>query len=167
MHEAIGLVGFENDSATKPSYDLIVPREAVHSRASLQSIVRWVLIIFYGSAGVLHLLATDKFLLIVPSIVPFARQVVQFTGLCEIAGAVALLIPSLRYSAGVMLALYAVCVFPANIKHAVDGINVPGLPTSWWYHVPRLLFQPVFVWAALFCADVTRWPFARSTRKAN
>ncbi len=118
------------------------------------------MIVFYGGAGVLHFTAADKFLLIVPSLVPFARQVVQFTGVCEIAGAIGLLIPRLRALAGIMLALYAAFVFPANIKHAIYGIDVPGLPTSWWYHGPRLLFQPVLVWAALFAADVTRWPIA-------
>lgn len=140
------------------------PRQTTHARASLQTALRWLLVAFYGGAGVLHLLATDKFLLIVPPIVPFARQVVQLTGICEIAGAVGLLVPSLRTIAGVMLALYAVCVFPANIKHAINGIDVPGLPTSLWYHIPRLLFQPLFVWAALFCTDVTRWPLARTGR---
>ena len=60
-----------------------------------------------------------------------------------------------------MLALYAVCVFPANIKHAFEGIDVPQLPHSWWYHGPRLLAQPVLVWWALFAAGVTDWPFGR------
>jgi hypothetical protein len=46
---------------------------------------------------------------------------------------------------GVMLALYAVCVFPANIKHAIDSVQLPQLPTSWWYHAPRLALQPVLV----------------------
>jgi uncharacterized membrane protein len=141
--------------------------QPAHPGANVQCVLRWMLIVFYGSAGGLHLLATDKFMLIVPSIVPFARQVVQFTGLCEIAGAIALSISRLRVVAGVMLALYAVCVFPANIKHAIDGINVPGLPSSWWYHIPRLLFQPVFVWAALFGADVTRWPFRKPSGGAK
>jgi uncharacterized membrane protein len=58
-----------------------------------------------------------------------------------------------------MLALYAVCVFPANIKHALDGIAVPGLPSSWLYHGPRLAFQPVLVWMALYAGGATSWPF--------
>jgi uncharacterized membrane protein len=68
---------------------------------------------------------------------------------------------SLRWWAGVMLALYAVCVFPANIKHAVDNIQLPQLPTGWWYHAPRLLLQPVITWWALYCGEVVSWPFGR------
>jgi uncharacterized membrane protein len=60
-----------------------------------------------------------------------------------------------------MLAVYAVCVFPANIKHAIDAVQLPELPTSWWYHAPRLAAQPVIVWWALYCGQVVNWPFNR------
>ena len=95
-----------------------------------------------------------------PDWVPAPREVILFTGACEIAGAVALIIRSLRWWAGVMLALYAVGVFPANIKHAVYDIQLPGLPKSWWYHAPRLaLHQPVVAWWGLYSAQVVTWPF--------
>ena len=116
---------------------------------------------FYLAAGLLHLTAADKFLLIVPDWVPYPRAVVLVTGVCEILGALALFPSRTRRLAGVMLALYAVCVFPANIKHAFAGVHVEGLPDSWWYHAPRLAFQPVLVWWALYASGVTSWPFAR------
>jgi uncharacterized membrane protein len=103
----------------------------------------------------------DAFLPTVPDWVPMPREVVLFTGACEIVGAFELLTRSLRWWAGVMLALYAVCVFPANIKHAIDSVRLPQLPTSWWYHAPRLALQPVLVWWALFCGQVVGWPFSR------
>jgi hypothetical protein len=40
--------------------------------------------------------------------------------------------PRLRVLAGIMLALYALCVWPANIKHAIDGVSLPPIPDSWW-----------------------------------
>jgi uncharacterized membrane protein len=120
--------------------------------------MRAVMAVFYATAGVLHLAIPDKFMLIVPDWVPFPRETVLLTGFCELAGGVALLFrPTVRL-AGIMLALYAVCVYPANIKHAVDSIHVPGLPDGWWYHAPRLALQPVLVWWALFCAGVVDWP---------
>ena len=110
--------------------------------------------------GVFHLAAPERFLPIVPDFVPMPHAVVLVTGLCEIAGSVALLTNRLRRLAGITLAIYAVCVFPANVKHALEGIHVPPLPDSWWYHGPRLLMQPVLVWWALFCANVIDWPWA-------
>ncbi|MBB2961741.1 DoxX family protein [Methylobacterium sp. R2-1] len=128
---------------------------------------RWMrlgLIGLYGFIGVVHLAATDRFLPIMPGWVPAPRHVVIGTGLCEIAGALALFVPRLRRLAGIMLALYAVCVFPANIKQAVEGIAVPPIPNTWWYHGPRLALQPVMVWWALYAVHAVDRPFtARRT----
>jgi uncharacterized membrane protein len=122
-------------------------------------VMRWIMTAFYLAAGIAHLTLTDKFLLIVPDWVPLPREIVLATGLCEIVGSIALASPRLRRLAGIMLALYAVCVFPANIKHALEAIHLPPVPDSWLYHGPRLALQPVLVWWALFCAGVIDWPF--------
>ena len=120
---------------------------------------------FYFAAGVLHLVSTEKFLPIVPDWVPFPFAVVVATGVCELFGAVGLALPRWRKLAGIGLAAYAVCVFPANLKHAFSGVHVEGLPDSWWYHAPRFALQPVLVWWALYASGVTSWPFAGKPRK--
>ena len=121
--------------------------------------LRYGLAGLYAFVGIVHLAATDRMMPLMPDWVPEPRLVIQATGLCEIAGALGLLTRSFRRAAAVGLALYAVCVYPANVKQALYGIHVEGLPDSWWYHGPRLAFQPVFVWAALYCAGVIDWPF--------
>ena len=131
------------------------------SHVTLRAVLRALIAAFYLVAGIVHIYAPQPFLLIVPGWVPLPRAVILATGLCEIAGAAALFVPRLRWLAGVMLALYAVCVFPANIKHALAGIDVPGLSSSWWYHGPRLAMQPVLVWWALFAGGMVEWPFGR------
>lgn len=47
-----------------------------------------------------------------------ASQLFAFTGICEIAGGVGLMIPSWQSCAGYMLAVFLVCVLPANIYAA-------------------------------------------------
>lgn len=135
--------------------------------SGLRAGMRLAMAAFYGAAGVLHVWAPDRFMPIVPDFVPFPRAVVIVTGLCEIAGAVALVGGRLRRLAGIMLALYAVCVFPANIKHAFEGVHIAGLPDSWWYHGPRLALQPALVWWALFASGVTDWPFLRAAGRSD
>src|ERR1700710_331165 len=103
-----------------------------------RAIMRWILAALYFAAGIAPLIAPDKLLAITPSWVPFAPQVILLTGLCELAGAVALVTKPLRWWAGVALAAYALCVWPANFKHAIDGIAMPFIGSSWWYHGPRL-----------------------------
>lgn len=127
---------------------------------------RGVLAGIYLIAGVFHLATPSTFLLIMPDWVPYPRQVILGTGLCELAGAAGLMTHSLRRAAGIGLALYAVCVFPANVKHAIDGLPVGQVQLNWWYHAPRLLFQPVFVWWALFAGEVVDWPFRRQQERS-
>jgi uncharacterized membrane protein len=113
-------------------------------------ISRAALAAFYLLAGTVHLYAPERFLPIMPDVVPWPTAVVLVTGGCEILGAIGLFVPRLQRFAGLMLALYALCVWPANIKHAISGIDLPGLPSSWWYHVPRLLAQPLLIWWPLW-----------------
>jgi hypothetical protein len=54
-------------------------------------LMRYVLAAAYLFVGVVHLRSPDAFLPIVPDWVPLPRTTVLFTGICEIAGAVALL----------------------------------------------------------------------------
>jgi len=125
----------------------------------------WAMALFYAVAGIAHLSAPEAFLPIMPSWVPEPRLVVLATGVCELFGAFGLMTARFRRAAGVALALYAVCVFPANVKHALEGVSVAGLPSSWWYHAPRLAAQPVLVWWALYCSGAVDWPFGGKTRK--
>lgn len=129
--------------------------------------LRVVLAAFYLIGGMGHLIVPDKFLPIMPDAVPFPREVIFITGLCEIAGAIGLLTTRWRWWAGVALAAYAICVFPANLKHAFADVAVPPLPDGWWYHGPRLLLQPVFVWWALIAGGAVDWPFKRRAPRTD
>lgn len=132
----------------------------------VRSILRALLATAYLLAGLLHILNPAPFLTITPAWVVYPEQVILLTGLCEIAGAIGLFVPRLRWWAGVLLAAYAVCVYPANVKHALDYIThgVGGL--GLWYHLPRLAFQPVIMWWALYAGAVIDWPFRRKDSPA-
>jgi len=121
--------------------------------------LRLVLAACYYLAGVLHLTVSSDFVAIMPPWVPAPHAMVIFTGWCELLGATGLLIPKLRKFAGVMLAIYAVCVFPANIRQAFDHIPFHGHVLGWGVSGPRLALQPFLVWWPLFCAGVVNWPF--------
>ncbi len=123
--------------------------------------VRWLLAAAYLAAGIAHLRSPAGFIAITPHWVPWPAQVVALTGIAEIAGAIGLLIPRVRRAAMIGLALYALCVWPANFNHAVNDIALGGAHLSWWYHGPRLALQPLFIWAALWAGGVIDWPFRR------
>lgn len=112
----------------------------------------------YGFVGTMHLLWPTPFLKITPDWVPSPHLVIFLTGLCEIAGAVGIVTAPLQRVAGIGLALYAVCVFPANIKHAIDALSGDTSVWEWIYHLLRLPLQPVLIWLPLFAGRVVRWP---------
>ena len=76
-----------------------------NGKESVRMGLRVVLGLVYLIAGVAHLRSPGGFLQITPDWVPYPRTVIFLTGLCEIAGALALLfVPRLRAAAGIGLA---------------------------------------------------------------
>lgn len=132
-----------------------------------RSILRWLLGALYLVAGYFHLAAPRPFLEITPGWVPVPEAVIFWTGIAEFAGAIGLLQPwslPLRRTAAIGLALYAVCVFPANINHfALDMAKADG-GLGLGYHLPRMVAQPLVIWLALWTGGVTNWPFAGRRR---
>lgn len=129
-----------------------------------RQVLRFILVAFYALAGYAHLADPAPFLTIMPSWVPFAETVVRWTGIAELLGAAALaqgFSPKLRQASGTGLALYAVCVFPANIHHFALDMARPDGGLGLGYHVPRMFAQPLLVWLALWTGGVTDWPLRR------
>ncbi|MBI1402199.1 MAG: hypothetical protein GC147_03165 [Porphyrobacter sp.] len=121
----------------------------------IRAALRWLLAAFYALAGVIHLAWPAPFLAIMPAWVPAPQAVVLWTGVAELLGAIGLVqpfSPALRRAAGWGLALYALCVWPANINHfALDLARADG-GLGLAYHVPRMFAQPLIIWLALWVA---------------
>ena len=129
-----------------------------------RTILRWVLAAFYAVAGIAHLAAPAPFLTIMPDWVPQPETVVLWTGIAELFGAMALaqgISLPLRRAGAIGLALYAVCVFPANIHHFALDMARPDGGLGLGYHVPRMVAQPLLVWLALWTGGATDWPLRR------
>jgi uncharacterized membrane protein len=123
----------------------------------IKASLRILLAIFYAFAGYMHLVQPEPFLSIMPSAVPFPEQVIFWTGVAEILGAMAIVQPfhlRLRQAGGVSLALYALCVWPANINHFILDMARDDGGLGLGYHVPRMFAQPVIIWLALWISEV-------------
>lgn len=129
-----------------------------------KSIGLWSLVLFYGLAGIAHLVVADAMVRIVPPGVPCPRAVVIATGLAEIAGSIGLTVPRWRVAAGWAFAAYAVCVWPANAWHAIQDLrHGTGLPLI--YHAVRLALQPLIIWWALWASGA--WSARRHSSVEN
>lgn len=107
-------------------------------------------------AGSLHFTATETEMRLMPDWLPWHRELVYLSGVCEIAGAVGLLVPHTRRVAAWGLALLLLAVWPANINQAVNDIQLGGVFNSRAYQWGRLPFQPLFIVIVLWCGAERR-----------
>jgi uncharacterized membrane protein len=87
----------------------------------------------------------------IPRQFPFPEWIIVITGICEILGALGLIIPATRYIAGVGLVLLLSAMLPANISAALRDIPLRGRPaTPLWLRVPiQIIFVGMTLWVTL------------------
>lgn len=79
----------------------------------------------------------------VPPAVPNPELMVSLTGVCEILGAIGLLVPRTRRIAALALIAFLLAVLPANIYAAQAGVTLRGAPVT--PIGPRVALQAVFI----------------------
>jgi uncharacterized membrane protein len=115
----------------------------------LLTALRIVLAVMFVGMGVLHFVpsvARGMAAMIPPVLVrpgwPSRRALVVFTGLCEVAGGIGLLVPQTRVAAGIALIVFLIAVFPANAFAATDPGRFGRAAIPFW---PRLVAQLVLI----------------------
>jgi len=119
--------------------------------ALLRGRVRLAVAAMFLLAGGLHFVATETEMRLMPDWLPAHRELIYLSGICEIAGAVGLLVPRTRRAAGWGLALLLVAVFPANVNQFVNNIQLGGVFNDRTFQVLRLPLQAPLIWLVLWC----------------
>jgi uncharacterized membrane protein len=112
---------------------------------------RWALAAMFLFTGISHFTKfRHEMAAMVPKMFPAPMALVYFTGVCEIAGAIGLLVPQTRSLAGYCIMLMLVCLFPANAKAAREHLTVAGRPaTALWLRLPmQILFIGLAWWVS-------------------
>ena len=102
---------------------------------------------FFIGAGVNHFLIPGAYEKIVPPrLRGHAKELVQISGVAEIAGGLGVLIPATRRLSGLGVIALLVAVFPANVYMAREPKHFRKIPR--WALYARLPLQPLMVlWA--------------------
>ena len=102
------------------------------------------LAVMFCVTGVAHFTSMRADMIrMVPPGIPDPGFMVTFTGLCEIAGGIGLLLPRTRRVAAVALVLLLLAVLPANIHAALSSVTFQGEPPI--PLIPRVALQAVFI----------------------
>jgi uncharacterized membrane protein len=117
---------------------------------AMPSLRDWAAATRIGLAVMLFFTATAHFnsmrpdlVAMVPPFVPKPELMVTFTGICEILGAVGLLVPRTRRIAAVALIVFMLAVLPANVYAAQAGVLLRGAPAT--PIIPRVAIQFLFI----------------------
>lgn len=113
--------------------------------------LRGILAVSMVVAGTLHFIQPEPFIRIVPDVLPAPDLLVYTSGVIEIFLGIGLLVPSIRRYAAWGLVVLFIAVYPANLNMAINGIQIEGIPNTWWFQAIRLPFQFVLIaWAYWF-----------------
>lgn len=103
---------------------------------------------FFVLAGIMHFVKPRSYERIVPPWLPARREIVIASGIAEIAGGLATMLPSTRRLGSACSIATLVAVFPANVQMALDAErfdDVPGGERALWARLP---LQALFIaWA--------------------
>lgn len=117
------------------------------------TVVTIALAILFVAMGVLHFVPTvaRTMAAMIPERLRFvrARLLVQFTGVCEIAGGIGLLVPATHVAAAIALIVFLVAVFPANVYAAQHPERFGRVAIPFW---PRLAGQLAMIALLVFVA---------------
>ena len=94
---------------------------------------------FFLVGGIAHFAYAAAEISIIPQYVPYPHVVNAVVGVCELLGAVGLLLRFSRRAAGVGLILLAIAVTPANVFMLQHAERYPDVPV--WLLVARLPAQ--------------------------
>ena len=122
-------------------------RSAEGGQAGARRRSRGALALFFIAAGSNHFVMPGAYRQIVPpSLQREAKLIVEVSGVAEIAGGLAVLLPRARRAAGVYLIALLAAVFPANLYMARAPERFRRIPR--WALYARLPLQPLMMWWA-------------------
>jgi len=122
-------------------------RSAEGGQANARRRSRGALALFFIAAGSNHFASPGAYRQIVPpSLQREAKLIVEVSGVAEIAGGFAVLLPGARRVAGVYLIALLAAVFPANLYMARAPERFRRIPR--WALYARLPLQPLMMWWA-------------------
>src|SRR5688572_11896745 len=81
-----------------------------------------------------------------PDFMPAKRELVYFTGVCELAAVVGLLWEKTARLASILLIVFFVLVLPANIAGSLKSVSFGGMEYGPSYLLFRMPLQIFFIW---------------------
>lgn len=106
--------------ATAIALLIIIFSKGVYNIALSARIGMSVMLLFTAMG---HFMFTEGMTMMIPEYIPFRKELVYFTAIVEIAGAIGLHLPQFRTLTGWLLIIFLILVLPANIRASINQID--------------------------------------------
>jgi uncharacterized membrane protein len=128
----------------------LIDRFILGGRLGLSFIGRAAMAVMLIATGISHFTNTEELIAIMPDMMPAKRELVYFTGVCELAAVPGLLWTKTARLASILLLIFFILVLPANIAGSFKSVNFGGMEYGPIYLLFRVPLQILFVWWVWF-----------------
>ena len=124
----------------------LLDRFALNGRLGLSFIGRASMAVMLIATGVSHFTNTNEMAAMMPDFIPAKRELVYFTGICELLAVPGLLWDKTARITSIMLLIFFVLILPANIAGSLKQVQFGGMEYGPWYLLFRIPLQMLFIW---------------------
>lgn len=135
----------------------VVNKFLLGERFSVSFIGRFALSIMLLATGIAHFTSTESMVQMMPEFMPLKKEIVYFTGVCELLAVVGLLWDKTSRLTAVMLIIFFLAILPANILGSLKEVRFGGMEYGAMYLFFRIPLQILFIfWAYYFGLRINR-----------
>ena len=109
--------------------------------------------LFFAFSATGHFIRTEGLAEMLPPAVPYRIEIIYFTGILELLGAIGVWIPRLTKLTGVLLIVMLIGLLPANIYSAINRVEFGGHGAGPLYLLVRIPFQLFVIWWTYFATE--------------
>ena len=124
----------------------LINRFLLGRRLSLSFIGRASMAVMLIVTGVSHFTNTEQMVDMMPDFMPAKREMIYFTGVCELLAVVGLIWGKTARLASILLIIFFVLVLPANIAGSLKSVQFAGMEYGPLYLLFRIPLQIFFIW---------------------
>lgn len=111
------------------------------------------------ATGISHFTSTEPMVEMMPEAMPAKRELVYFTGVCELLAVPGLLWTKTARLTSVMLIIFFVAILPANIVGGLKQVQLGGMENGPIYLLFRIPLQILFIaWVWYFGVREASYP---------
>ena len=124
----------------------LVNRYLLKNHIHISVIGRAAMAVMLIVTGISHFTSTDLMVESMPDFVPAKRELVYFTGVCELLAVIGLLWDRTAKITSILLIIFFIAVLPANVAGSLKQVPLGGMEYGALYLLFRVPLQIFFIW---------------------